>query len=159
MSDLWGPKTEALLRETTQGGMPSRPDDPGAAQLLQHAGRDSGRVEGRHDQHIGGVFQTAERIGRHELLVERDIGAHLAVIFELHTLGIENSDGPLHALSALSGRMAEVGEGEHRDTRLVAQPPRHSCRFDRDVREIFGRRHFGDRRVGEVSIPRQSRGL
>ena len=39
-----------------------RADDGGAAEFLQHLGRDRGRVERRHDQHIGPARQAAERM-------------------------------------------------------------------------------------------------
>ena len=126
-----------------------RPDHGGAAKLLQHAGRDRGGVERRHDQHIGGVGEAAEGIGGHQLAVERDVGAHFAVIFEIDALRVENAHRLLHAQRALAGRMAEVGEGEHRDARLIAEPARDARRLDRDLREILGVGHFGDRGVGD----------
>ena len=60
-----------------------RADHGRAAEFLQQLGRDRGRVEGRHDQDVRRAGQAAERIGRHRLRVERDVGGHLAVILEV----------------------------------------------------------------------------
>ena len=114
-----------------------RPNDCRAAQFLQHASRDGGRVEGWHDEHVRRVFQPAERIGGHQPLIERDVGAHFAVVLEVNPLGVEDPHRFLHAQRPFAGRMAEIGEGKHRHARLITEPSRHARRFDRNLGEIL----------------------
>ena|SRR5208337_3455308 len=61
-------------------------------------------MQGGHNQHICSVLQPAERIGCHQLPVQRDVCAHLAVVFEIDPSRVENADRLLHALSALAER-------------------------------------------------------
>ena len=119
-----------------------RADDHRSAQLLQHLRGDRRRVEGGHDQHVGGVGQPAERILRHQLAVERDVGGHFAVILEVDAALVEDAHGLDDLARALAGRMAEGGERQHGDARLVAQPARDACRLDGDLGEFLPRSAF-----------------
>ena len=82
--------------------------------LLQHLGRDRRGVERRHDQHVGRPRQAAEWIGRGGLRIERDIGRHLAVVFEIDAALIEN----LHRLDARA-RSARPADGRTWRTRAA----------------------------------------
>ena len=106
-------------------------------------------MERRHHQDVRRSGQAAERVLRHQVAIERDIGSHLPVIFEVDALAVEDRHGVAHLLRALAGRMAEGREGEHRDLRLIAEPAGDAGRLDRDLRQFLRRRHLGDRGVGD----------
>ena len=98
-----------------------RADHRDAAQPLHQARGDMRRVQARHHQHVGRAGQAAERIGlAQQLVVERHVGLHLAVILEVDLLGVEEADRLADAVDALDLAAAEVGEGEEGDPRLVA---------------------------------------
>ena len=97
---------------------------------------------------FAGPGQAAERIGRHQLRIERDVRRHLAVILEIDALLVEDAHRVLHLGGALARRMAEGREGEQRDARLVAELARHAGRFDGDLGDVLGRRHLGHGGIG-----------
>src|SRR5436190_11507594 len=84
-----------------------RTDYRGAAQLLQHLGRDRRRMERGHHEHVGGAGEAAEWISRHQVRIERDVGRHLAVVLEIDALLIENAHRLLYLRGALAGWMSE----------------------------------------------------
>ena len=107
-------------------------------------------MESRHHQHIGRVFQPAERILRqHQLAVERYVRAHLAVILKIDTAPVENFHRVLHALCPLARRMAEGGKSQQRHARLIAQPPRDARRLDGNLGNLFRIGQLRYRRVGD----------
>ena len=126
-----------------------RADHGGAAKLHQHFGRDRGGVERRHDQHVGGTRKPAERIGLAQLHVQRHVGRHLAVIFEIDTALVEKPYRFLHPLRTFARRMAEGREREQRQPRLVAERAGNARRLDCDVGDVGGVRHLGDGGVGD----------
>ena len=119
------------------------------AQFLQHLGRNRSGMESRHDQHIGRVLQSAKRIGGHRLLIERDVGAHLALILEIEEARIENAHRLMDTRRTLTRRISEGREGEHRDSGLESDAPGDAGGLDGDVGQSFGFRHFSDGRVGD----------
>ena len=106
-------------------------------------------MERRHDQHVGGTGEPAERIGFAQLHVQRHVGRHVAVVFEIDAALVEQPHRLLHALRTFAGRMAEGREGQQRQPRLIAERARDARRFDRDVGDIVGVGHFGHRGVGD----------
>src|SRR5476649_2821954 len=69
-----------------------RTDHGDAAQALHQARGNLRRVQARHDQDVGGTSETREWIGRlQKLEVERHVDLHLAVVFEVDFLGIEDA--------------------------------------------------------------------
>ena len=124
-----------------------RPDQRGAAQLLQHLGGDRGGVERRHDQHVGGVLEAAERVLLQRLAVEGHVGRHVAVVLEVHASLVENSYRLAHLVGAFAARVPEGGVGEHGDARVHAEALRHARGLLGDVGELPGVRHVGDAHV------------
>ena len=49
--------------------------------------------------------------------------------------------------------MSEVRESKHGDARLISEPARDPGRLDRDLGEVFGGRHLGDRGIGDHNGP------
>ena len=99
-------------------------------------------MERRHHQHIGRARQAAERVGRGQLRIERHVGGHFAVIFEIDPLAVEDLHRLDHPRRALALRMAEGGEGQQRQPRLIAEPARDAGRFDGDLGEFLGASAF-----------------
>ena len=106
-------------------------------------------MECRHDQHVGRPRQPAEWIGLAQLHVERNVGSHVAVVFEIDPALIEDFHRSPYMRCAFARRVAEGGEGQQRDLGLVAEPARHARRFDRDIGENFGVGHLGHRGIGD----------
>jgi hypothetical protein len=144
MSESFAPsETHRFLEAHDQ-----RSNDGRAAQFLQHAGRDSGGVEGRHDEHVRRVFQPAERIGGHQLLIERDVGAHFAVVLEVNPLGVRIRTAS--ARSSVRRADGEGGEGKSIATRghnRAVAPPAASIA----ISAILGSRRL------EIAINNQNR--
>ena len=87
---------------------------------------------------LAGPDSRHERIGRGRLRIERDVGRHLAVVFEIDPALVED----LHRLDdmrrALAGRMAEGRERQQREPRLVAHAAGDAGGLDRDVGKVLG---------------------
>ena len=68
--------------------------------MRQQLCRDIGAVETGHDQDVGGAAEPAERVElAHQPLVESDVCAHLAIIFEAGAALVEQRHGIAHALA------------------------------------------------------------
>ena len=107
-------------------------------------------MESRHDQHIGRVLQSAKRIGGHRLLIERNVGAHLALILEIDEARIENAHRLMDTRRTLTRRISEGREGKHSELLgLEADAPGDAGGLDGDVGQSIGFRHFSDGRVGD----------
>ena len=117
-----------------------RADHRDAAQPLHQARGNVRRVQARHDQHVGRAGEAAERIGlAQQLVVERHVGLHLAVILEVDLLGVEQADRLADAVDALDLAAAEVREGEERHARLVAHGAGVARHLLGDGGELLGR--------------------
>src|SRR5262249_51529197 len=96
-----------------------RADDRSTAALRQQLWRDVGAVQCGHDEDIGRPGESTEWVEPpHQLLVESDIGAHLAVIFETYSSLIEQGDGGAHAVYIVAHRIAEIRVRQERHPRL-----------------------------------------
>src|SRR5690606_18446996 len=60
---------------------------------------------------------------------------------------VEDAHRLLYALRTFTRRVAKGGEGEHGNTRLIAEPAGDARCFHRDLRQILCARHLGDGRV------------
>ena len=108
-------------------------------------------MEGRHDQHIGGAGQAAERIElAHQLEIQRHIGLHLAVIFEIDLARSSIAHRVADALAcARSGGLPKV-EKESSATRGSWPSWRAtSAACDGDVGELLGRGQFVHGGIGD----------
>jgi hypothetical protein len=83
---------EAIVAICTGFSMPTSigPMTAVAAQFAQQLGREIGRLQPRHDQHVGRAGQAAERIVLHHRGIERHVGRHLALILEVDTAFVED---------------------------------------------------------------------
>src|SRR5262245_10774601 len=125
-----------------------RTDDRGTAEFLQHFRRDRSGMERRHDQHIGRAGETAERIGRRQLRIERHVGGHFAIVFEIDALAVENFYGFNDACRTFTLRMSESREGEQRQARFIAKTTRHARRLNGDFGNLMRLGHFRHRCIG-----------
>jgi len=94
-------------------------------------------VIGRHDQDIGRPGQAAERVGGHDVRVQRHVGRHFAVILEINPSLIEDVDCLANLAGALTIGLAEGRVGEQGDPRRIAQPARDVGGFLGDVGDLF----------------------
>jgi hypothetical protein len=88
-------------RQTDQEGSDHGP----AAPLRQQLGRNTGVVQFGLDQDVGRAAEAAERIElAHQPLIERDVGAHLAVTFGIDPAPVEYG----HIVVQVNGRRANA---------------------------------------------------
>ena len=66
-------------------------------------------MERRHDKHVGCVLQSAERIARHRLAIERNVCAHLTVVLEIGAALVEQLDPHVARMpKAMVGHLGEA---------------------------------------------------
>ncbi len=106
-------------------------------------------MERRHDEHVAGRRKAAERILLHDARIERHIGRHFAVIFEIDAAPVEDLHRLPHPLRTLARGMAEGRIGEHGDARLVAEAAGKAGSLFRDIGQFLRGRHVVHGGVGD----------
>ncbi len=103
----------------------------------QQLGADIGAVQLGHDEDVGGGRQAAERVEpAHQPGIERDVGAHLAVIFEIDAALRRAGRPPRGCARRRRRRVAKIRIGQQRDAGFKAQLARLRRGLDRDVGEL-----------------------
>ena len=107
-------------------------------------------MQARHHQHIGRTGQAGERIGRfQQLIVERHVGLHLAVIFEIDLFCVQQPDRLADAIDAIDLAAAEVGERHEGDARVMTHGAGIADHLLGDSGKLLGRGRLVDRGVGQ----------
>lgn len=80
-----------------------------------------GAVEAWHDQDVGGAGEAAEGVEGAVAGVERHVGGHFAVVFEVGLAGVEDGHCIAHGVGDVGVLVAEGGVAEQGDARFVAE--------------------------------------
>ena len=102
---------------------------------------------------FAGVGQAAERIEGHRALVQGDVGAHVAVIFEIDLALVENPHRLAHTFGPLARRIAEGRERQKRHARRHAESRRDASGLHGDVGQVFSIGLSRDRGIGDKHHP------
>ena len=121
-----------------------------AAQPVHQPRGDVRRMQPRHHQHVGIAGQPAERIQRADRRLQRDVGAHFAVVFEIHLALVQH-------LHRVAHRDAAVVRPDRRTSSATAAPPAARGpaagaprrRADGDVGQLLGIGPEMHQRVGD----------
>src|SRR5215472_18290353 len=105
-------------------------------------------MECRHDQYVRRPREAAERVGCSQFRIERDVGGHFAVIFEIDPLAVENLYRFYDPRRTLARWMAERGKREQREPRFVTEPARDSGGLCGDFGDLVRLRHLGHGGIG-----------
>ena len=106
-------------------------------------------MNGGHDQHIGGVAETAKWIIRHGFAIEGDVGAHFTLILKINISAVKNANGFTNVDRTIAFGVSECRISQQGHARFMSKGARSAGGLHGNIRQLFPIGHVGDIGVGD----------